>query len=70
MTDLTIIPLHDHPHNLDPTATLVSTRRDEPGIFRVQTGYVACLRDLLCLAGTFPTQQAARQAQATQVRGP
>jgi hypothetical protein len=64
MTDQTIIPLTEHPHNLDPSATLVTGPREPKAIYRVSVGYVACLEELRCFAGTFETQEAARIAQA------
>jgi len=56
------IQISDHPSNLDPTARLVSTPREEHSIFSVRGGFIACVGAAMALEGLFKTEAAARAA--------
>lgn len=56
MTD--IIPIDQHPNNLDRTAKLIWFRG--PGeVYAVRGGFVRTVGGGLCVAGLFPTLEAA-----------
>lgn len=63
MTDRKIIPIAEHPSNLDRTAVLSwENRRDMKHTYRVQGGYVACPSFGLAFADLFPTEDEAKAA--------
>ena len=58
---INMIKISDHPMNLDRSAELVSSAREQLSIFRVHGGFVACLNGM-AIATVFPTQETARAA--------
>lgn len=61
-----LVPLKDHPHNADPSATLIWTDHvTADSIYRVRAGYVAVAGGTgAAHEGAYPTEIAAREALA------
>ena len=59
---MTFIPLRDHPGNLDPSATLVSSARERVSIYRTRFGFVATDGLDVAIDGFFSTEADARDA--------
>ena len=62
---MSLIPVSQHPLNLDPTATLVSGSRERMSIFRTSKGFVAVLNGM-APADIFATESDARGALTQQ----
>lgn len=60
-----IIPLRDHPSNLDHTAVWVSGMHEPGMVFRVNGGYLATIPAGDAFEGLFASEQEARTAIAS-----